>query len=89
MTATPPAPAPQAGQVRTLHLSELLKRPVTARDGESLGRLSDVVVRLRGSELPHGYWYGALFAIVLFDASIIGASAVTLSTTMRSVTCSG
>jgi len=38
--------------VRTLHLSELLKRPVTARDGESLGRLSDVVVRLRGSELP-------------------------------------
>jgi CBS domain-containing protein len=52
MTATPPAPAPQAGQVRTLHLSELLKRPVTARDGESLGRLSDVVVRLRGSELP-------------------------------------
>jgi CBS domain-containing protein len=52
MTATPPAPAPQAGQVRTLHLSELLKRPVTARDGESLGRLSDVIVRLRGSELP-------------------------------------
>jgi Mn2+/Fe2+ NRAMP family transporter len=28
----------------------------------------------------HGYWYGALFAIVLLDASIIGASAVTLST---------
>ncbi|HEV2371974.1 MAG TPA: NRAMP family divalent metal transporter, partial [Streptosporangiaceae bacterium] len=28
----------------------------------------------------HGYWYGALFAIVLFDASVIGASAVTLST---------
>jgi CBS domain-containing protein/sporulation protein YlmC with PRC-barrel domain len=52
MTATPPAPAPQTGEVRTLHLSELLKRPVTARDGESLGRLSDVVVRLRGSELP-------------------------------------
>jgi sporulation protein YlmC with PRC-barrel domain len=38
--------------VRTLHLSELLKRPVTARDGESLGRLPDVVARLRGSELP-------------------------------------
>jgi len=52
MTTTPPAPAPQAGQVRTLHLSELVKRPVTARGGESLGRLSDVVVRLRGSELP-------------------------------------
>jgi Mn2+/Fe2+ NRAMP family transporter len=28
----------------------------------------------------HGYWFGALFAIVLLDASIIGASAVTLST---------
>ncbi|HUK70783.1 MAG TPA: CBS domain-containing protein [Streptosporangiaceae bacterium] len=52
MTTTPPAPAPQAGEVRTLHLSELLRRPVAARDGESLGRLSDVVVRLRGSELP-------------------------------------
>jgi Mn2+/Fe2+ NRAMP family transporter len=28
----------------------------------------------------HGGWYGAAFAIVLLDASIIGASAVTLST---------
>jgi Mn2+/Fe2+ NRAMP family transporter len=28
----------------------------------------------------HGYWYGAVFSIVLLDASIIGASAVTLST---------
>jgi Mn2+/Fe2+ NRAMP family transporter len=28
----------------------------------------------------HGQWYGAAFAVVLFDASIIGASAVTLST---------
>jgi CBS domain-containing protein len=38
--------------VRTLHLSELLKRPITDKGGESLGRLSDVIVRLRGSELP-------------------------------------
>jgi CBS domain-containing protein/sporulation protein YlmC with PRC-barrel domain len=53
MTTTPPAaPAPQAGDVRTIHLSELLKRPITDRGGDSLGRLSDVVVRLRGSELP-------------------------------------
>jgi CBS domain-containing protein/sporulation protein YlmC with PRC-barrel domain len=53
MTTTPPAaPAPQAGDVRTIHLSELLRRPITDRGGESLGRLSDVVVRLRGSELP-------------------------------------
>ena len=28
----------------------------------------------------HGWWYGAVFAVVLLDASIIGASAVTLST---------
>jgi Mn2+/Fe2+ NRAMP family transporter len=28
----------------------------------------------------HGTWYGALFSIVLLDASIIGASAVTLAT---------
>ena len=28
----------------------------------------------------HGWWYGAAFAVVLLDASIIGASAVTLST---------
>ncbi len=28
----------------------------------------------------HGRWYGAAFSIVLLDASIIGASAVTLST---------
>ena len=53
MTTTPPAaPAPQAGDVRTIHLSELLKRPITDAGGESLGRLADVVVRLRGSDLP-------------------------------------
>src|SRR3984957_4591637 len=51
---TPPsaAPPPRAGQARTLHLSELLRRPITDRGGDSLGRLSDVIVRLRGSELP-------------------------------------
>jgi CBS domain-containing protein len=53
MTTTPPAvPAPRADDARTLHLSELLKRPITDRGGDSLGRLADVVVRLRGSELP-------------------------------------
>src|SRR5215470_4434594 len=51
MTASD-APAPQAGEPRTLHLSELLKRPLAARGGESLGRLSDVIVRLRGADLP-------------------------------------
>ena len=52
MTATPAAPAPRAGQASTLHLSELLRRPVTDRGGESIGRLSDVIVRLRGGDLP-------------------------------------
>ena len=52
MTTAASAPAPHADEVRTLHLSELIKRPVTARGGEPLGRISDVVVRLRGSELP-------------------------------------
>jgi CBS domain-containing protein len=52
MTTTPAAPAPQAGQTSTLHLSELLRRPLTDRGGESIGRLSDVIVRLRGAENP-------------------------------------
>src|SRR5580700_3455994 len=53
MTTTPSAaPPPRAGQARALHLSELLRRPITDRGGDSLGRLSDVIVRLRGSELP-------------------------------------
>ena len=43
---------PRDGQPRTLHLSELLKRPLATRGGESLGRLSDVIVRLRGADLP-------------------------------------
>jgi CBS domain-containing protein len=52
MTTTPAAPAPRAGQARTLHLSELLRRPLTDRGGEPIGRLSDVIVRLRGEENP-------------------------------------
>jgi CBS domain-containing protein len=52
MTTTPAAPAPHAGHARTLHLSELLRRPLTDRGGESIGRLSDVIVRLRGEDNP-------------------------------------
>src|ERR1700719_1579235 len=33
-------------------LSRLLKRPVADRGGESLGRLADVIVRLRGTDYP-------------------------------------
>jgi CBS domain-containing protein len=35
-----------------LRLSGLLKRPVADRTGESLGRLSDVIVRLSGTDYP-------------------------------------
>ena len=53
MTATPAAgPGVPAGEAATLRLSRLLKRPVTDRGGESLGRLADVIVRLRGSDYP-------------------------------------
>jgi CBS domain-containing protein/sporulation protein YlmC with PRC-barrel domain len=36
----------------TLRLSRLLKRPVADRRGESIGRLADVIVRLRGTDYP-------------------------------------
>jgi Natural resistance-associated macrophage protein len=44
-----------------------------------IGKFTDALGVARALEV-HGYWMGALFAIVLLDASIIGASAVTLST---------
>jgi Mn2+/Fe2+ NRAMP family transporter len=43
------------------------------------GKFTDALGVARALQ-AHGYVLGALFAIVLFDASIIGASAVTLST---------
>ncbi len=36
----------------TVRLSQLLKRPVADRGGESLGRPADVIVRLRGTDYP-------------------------------------
>ncbi|HEY2312254.1 MAG TPA: CBS domain-containing protein [Streptosporangiaceae bacterium] len=48
-TAEPP---PQPAEARTLHLWELLKRPLTDNDGEPIGRLSDVIVRWRGADPP-------------------------------------
>jgi hypothetical protein len=53
MTTTPsaaPVPATESG--RTLRLSELLGRPIADRSGESIGRLADVIVRLRGDDYP-------------------------------------
>jgi CBS domain-containing protein len=47
-----PTPAAGPGHQATLRLSWLLKRPVTDRGGGSLGRLADVIVRLRGADYP-------------------------------------
>ena len=52
MTTTPAGPAGRAGGFRTLRLSELLRQPVTDKHGGSIGRLSDVIVRLRGADFP-------------------------------------
>src|SRR5579863_7100490 len=49
------------------------------RGTDLAGKFTDALGVARALE-AHGYWLGALFAIVLLDASIIGASAVTLST---------
>jgi CBS domain-containing protein/sporulation protein YlmC with PRC-barrel domain len=53
MTTTPAAgPSAPAGNGATLCLSRLLKRPVADSSGESIGRLADVIVRLRGTDYP-------------------------------------
>src|SRR5215469_3168968 len=53
MASTSPAsPVPEAERGQTMRLSELLKRPVVDAGGQPLGRLSDVIVRLRGSDYP-------------------------------------
>ncbi len=52
MSTTPAASSGPVGGFRTLHLSKLLRRPVTDKHGGSLGRLSDVIVRLRGAGFP-------------------------------------
>ena len=52
MTTTPPlSPAPGTRH-DTLRLSGLLGRPLVDRSGESIGRLSDVIARLRGDDYP-------------------------------------
>src|ERR1700683_1602162 len=55
MTTTPSAwRGTPADNKATLRLSRLLKRPVADRGGESIGRLADVIVRLRGTDYPLG-----------------------------------
>ena len=43
---------PPATDRITLRLSRLLNRPVADRSGESIGKLADVIVRLRGTDYP-------------------------------------
>jgi CBS domain-containing protein len=53
MTTTPAAgPSAPADNKTTLRLSQLLKRQIADRSGESIGRLTDVIVRLRGADYP-------------------------------------
>jgi len=52
MSSSPAAAAPEAGNGRVLHLSDLVGRPITDKRGESIGKLADVIVVLRGAENP-------------------------------------
>jgi len=38
------------GGLPVIHLSQLLRSPVVARSGEVVGRVEDVIVRLRGAD---------------------------------------
>jgi MgtE intracellular N domain/CBS domain len=40
----------QGGGLPIIHLSQLLRAPVLARSGEAVGRVEDVIVRLRGAD---------------------------------------
>ena len=54
-TPEPPTtagPGATAGDRITLRLSRLLKRPVAGHSGEPIGRVSDIIVRLRGTDYP-------------------------------------
>jgi CBS domain-containing protein len=51
--STTPASAPgPVGGFRTVRLSELLRQPIGDSRGDWLGRLADVIVRLRGADFP-------------------------------------
>lgn len=43
---------PAAGAATTVHLSALLDRQLTSPSGEAVGKVADVIVRLRGSDYP-------------------------------------
>ncbi|MFE3024838.1 magnesium transporter MgtE N-terminal domain-containing protein [Nocardia tengchongensis] len=48
MTEATPQPLPESAA--TIHLSQLLKSPVIAGSGESIGRVDDLIVRLPGGD---------------------------------------
>lgn len=55
MTLTPSSASPPPAHVadtQVVHLSDLLKRPVADRHGDVLGKLTDVIARLRGTDYP-------------------------------------
>ena len=56
MTTTPPptaaGPGASADNKITLRLSRLLNRPAADRSGEPIGRVADIIVRLRGNDYP-------------------------------------
>jgi len=52
MTTPPAAPASDTAGSRSIYLSKLLGRPLADRSGQPLGKLADVIVRLRGAEYP-------------------------------------
>jgi CBS domain-containing protein/sporulation protein YlmC with PRC-barrel domain len=56
MTTTPPpaaaGPGAAASNKITLRLSRLLKKPVADRSGEVIGKVADIIVRLRGTDYP-------------------------------------
>jgi CBS domain-containing protein len=47
--STPETTAERGAGLPVIHLSQLLRSPVLARSGEAVGRVEDVIVRLRGS----------------------------------------
>ena len=49
MSTPEKAPEPHGG-LPVIHLSQLLRAPVISRSGEDVGRVEDVIVRLRSAE---------------------------------------
>jgi CBS domain-containing protein len=48
--STPDTTVEHNGEPPVIHLSQLLRSPVQARSGETVGRVEDVIVRLRGTD---------------------------------------